>query len=138
MARPAIQRSHPAETANKLDRYSVRLRVVEAAQFETPRTTNGVVTFVGGEFAPFESRGADGDGLLLVGTLQLEGALGWRFYALDLRVVDGPLAGAIVHLRDGGLQDSTVGPCVAVYPIPDDVQIRTGPVDFEVVGYSAT
>ena len=41
------------EAADKLDRYSVRLRVVEAARFETPRTTNGVVTFAGGGVRAF-------------------------------------------------------------------------------------
>ena len=119
----------------KLERYRVDLRVVEAADFEMPETTNDVVTFSDGEFGPFELRAVEGARPLLVGSLRLEAELGWRFYNLDVRVLEGPLRGALVHLRDGQLPASITDPYVAVYPIPDDVQVDPGPLEFEVVGH---
>lgn len=120
----------------KLERYRLDLRVVESAGFEMPETSNGFVTFSDGEFGRFESRVLETAArLLLVGTLQLEAERGWRFYALDVRVSDGPLGGAVVHLRDGRLPASISDPYLAVYPIPDDLHVDPGPLDFEVVGH---
>jgi hypothetical protein len=63
--------------------------------------------------------------------------LGWRFHTLNARITDGNLKGAIVHFRDGRIQESITDPCMAIYRIPDDLKVEAGKIPFEVVALFA-
>jgi hypothetical protein len=74
----------------------------------------------------------------VVGRVQLKKSKpGWRFYTLNVRVKAGPLKGAIVHLRDGRIQNSITDPCISVYRVPANVEIKPGDLDVEPVAMFA-
>jgi hypothetical protein len=61
---------------------------------------------------------------------------GIRIYTLDVRVTDGPLTGALVHLRDGQRPEPG-GPYYCAYKIPAASNMPRGRIPFEVVMYSS-
>ena len=137
---PPIVVGSPIDAAkhDKLSRYEITLEVVKGADIKLPDSKNPIVTFDGRGFTQVEDFSPDHVALYLVGKMQLwkdEG--GWRFYTLNLRVTDGNLKGAIVHLRDGKIQDDITDSCIAIYRIPDNLKIATGDVSFEVVALFA-
>lgn len=130
----------PIDIANheKLRRYEIDLKVVQGADLDVPDSENPVVTFDGRGFQHSKDFRADHEARYLVGKVLLRNdESGWGFYTLNVRVTDGDLKGAIVHLRDGKIQDEITDPCIAIYRIPDVLDVETGNVPFEVVALTA-
>lgn len=122
----------------KLSCYNFSLLVVNGSELKLPTSENPIVIFDGKEFKEVMSFVADANSKYLVSTFQLKkDQLGWRFYTLNVRVSDGELKGAIVHLRNDRIQETISEPCIAVYKIPSEMEIEVGEVPFEVVSYFA-
>ena len=136
---PVVGTVIDSKSDRKLSRYDVSLKLVRGKDIEIPASDNPVVTLVDGQPAEVKKVKLIDNRIYLVGRVQLKPKqLGWRFYTLNLRVKKGPLKGAVVHLRDGSLQNSIRDACIAVYPIPREYGIRVGegqmlPIDFEIV-----
>ena len=138
MLAPVVGKPIDAANHDKLPRYEISLNIVKGADLRLPASENAIVTFDGTEFRQTKDFDSDKDSLYLLGQMQLQkDKLGWRFYTFNVRITDGALEGAVVHLRDGKIQDSITDPCIAVYSIPDDVKVEEGNVPFEVVGLFA-
>lgn len=122
----------------KLSCYNFSLLVVKGSDLKLPTSENPVVIFDGSEFKEVMSFTADANSKYLLSTFQLKkDQLGWRFYTLNVRVSDGALKGAIIHLRNDRIQETISEPCIAVYRIPSEILIEVGEVPFEVVSYFA-
>jgi hypothetical protein len=123
---------------DKLPRYDISLEIVKGGDLKLPVSENGIITFDGREFSKLKDFHPDKDGTYLFCRMQLKPEkIGWRFYTLNARITDGKLKGAVVHLRDGRIQDSITDPCVAIYKIPDDLSVEAGKVPFEIVALFA-
>lgn len=117
-----------------LSRYDISVSVIPGGKLALPKSENPTVTFDGADFQQMGAFKLEQDALYLVGRVQLKkGNLGWRFYTLNVRIKAGPLEGAIVHLRDGRIQNSITDPCIAVYRIPANVEIKPGDLPVEAV-----
>jgi hypothetical protein len=58
-----------------------------------------------------------------------------RYYALNVRFTQGTLKNAVVQLRDytGGRSPSEKDPYVAIYKIPEHIEVEEGELDFHVI-----
>jgi hypothetical protein len=122
----------------RISNHEISLRVVKGADLRIPQSENPTVTFSGTAFQQTAGFRPDPNALYLVGQMQLKkGQLGERFYTLNVRIKDGPLKGAVVHLRDGNIQESIKDPCTAVYRLPADLKVNAEAVPFEVVAIFA-
>ena len=123
---------------DKLPRYKITLEIVKGGDIRLPLSENHTITFDGKEFSKLTDFHPDKDAAYLLCQMQLKpGALGWRFYTMNARVTDGILKGAIVHFRDGRIQESITDPCVAVYRIPEGCDVKIDKVPFEIVALFA-
>lgn len=123
---------------DKLPRYDLSLKIIKGTGLRMPASKNAIVTFDGTEFQQTKDFAGDKDARYVVAQMQLKkGQPGWRFYTLNVRITAGALKGAVVHLRDGKIQDSMTDPCIAVYRIPGDLKVDEGNVPFEVVALFA-
>ena len=123
---------------DRLSHYQIDLAIVRGRDLKLPASDNAIVTFTGKRFQQSKEFRADEKAMYLVGKMQLKrDRVGRRFYTLNARVTKGQLKGAVVHLRDGKIQDSITDPCIAIYRIPDDIEVKTGKVPFEIVALFA-
>ena len=123
---------------DKLPRYEFSLEIVKGGDLKLPVSENAIVTFDGKEFRQTKDFAPDEEATYLFCRMQLKkGELGWRFYTFNVRVTDGVLEGAVVHFRDGRIQGNITDPCIAIYRIPDDIEVETGTVPFEIVALFA-
>ncbi|MCA9174766.1 MAG: hypothetical protein KDB14_09815 [Planctomycetales bacterium] len=135
---PVVGKRIDAAKHDKLPRYDITLEIVKGGDLKLPVSENAIITFDGGEFTAMKDFHPDKDATYLFCRMQLKpDKLGWRFYTLNARIIDGNLKGAIVHLRDGKIQDSITDPCVAIYRIPDDLNVEVGKAPFEIVALFA-
>jgi hypothetical protein len=134
----STDRVHDIENHPLLRSYDISLHVVLGGSLEIRESPNGVVGFDGRDIMEEKQLTVESDDTLLVGRIKLRTGERWkRFYSLDLRVRQGPLKGAVVHVRDGKIQNSVVDECVCIYFIPPGISIDEGPVAFDVCGWSA-
>jgi hypothetical protein len=123
---------------DKLPRYDITLEIAKGGDLKLPASENAIITFDGREFTTLKDFHPDKDATYLFCRMQLKpDKLGWRFYTLNARITDGNLKGAIVHLRDGRIQDSIADPCVAIYRIPEGLNVEAGKAPFEIVALFA-
>jgi hypothetical protein len=123
---------------DKLPRYDLTLEIAKGGDLKIPVSENAIITFEGKEFQKLKDFHPDKDATYLFCRMQLKpDKRGWRFYTLNVRITDGNLKGAVVHLRDGRIQDSITDPCLAIYKIPDDLSVEAGKVPFEIVALFA-
>lgn len=131
---PVVGQAIDPAKHDKLSRYDITLEIVKGADLKLPVSVNPVVTFGEREFQQTKEFRADKDATYIPAKMQLKKhELGWRFYTLNVRVKDGKLRGAVVHFRDGKIQESIADPCIAVYRIPDNVEVMAGKIPFDVV-----
>ena len=130
---------HPIDPKEdrRLSKYKLALRILPGSKLELPKTSNPLVSFDGKKFKHAPKFKPDSDELYLLATIHLNVPLGWRIYTLNARVTAGPLKGAIVHFRDGEIQESIRDPCLAVYRIPKDIKVKPGNIPFEIVSFFA-
>lgn len=120
----------------KLKLYDMGVKVVKGSELRVSDSENPLVVYEQGEFKQVKSFTADAESLYILTTFQLKkNQLGWVFYSLNVRVTDGELKGAIVHLRDDKIQESIKDPCFAIYKLPSDLKVKPGDLPFEVVSY---
>lgn len=136
---PQTNAVHPLYNGRdgRLDRWEVELKVVSGNGLELPATRNTVLTFDGANQVLFDAGGIESSAKYLVAGAQLKTELGHNLYDLNLRITSGPLAGAVVRLRNGRICESMKDPFAAVYRIPNTVKISSGPVPFEVINFIA-
>jgi hypothetical protein len=135
---PVVGPPIDAAKHEKLSRYDISVSVVPGRKLALPKSENPAVTFDGAEFQQIGALKPDQEALYVVGRVQLKKSkLGWRFYTLNVRVKAGPLEGAIVHLRDGRIQNSITDPCISVYRVPAHVDIKPGDLAVEPVAMFA-
>ncbi|WP_145250498.1 hypothetical protein [Aeoliella mucimassa] len=143
----------------------IDLQVIRGSKVKLPETPNGYTTLVNGEVStlffmtkvplpryeegelPLERRippqptgvklPIRKDSLYIVGITRLGESTLQGGYSLNVRIKEGPLAGAIVYLRDYEHPESVGDPFVAIYKIPDDLEVPEGPLSFKVVHISS-
>lgn len=122
----------------KLQKYDISLRVVKGRDMKLPDSQNAVITYQDRKFRKKRRFQPQQETLYLVAQMQLKKKrLGWRFFTMNFRVKEGPLKGAIVHLRDGSGPKSILDPYIAVYALPDKYADAVGPLSFEGVSMFA-
>lgn len=135
---PVVGKRIDPKNHDKLPRYKITLEIVDGGDLRLPLSENPTTTFDGKEFSQLTDFHPDKDAAYLLCRMQLKpGALGWRFYTMNARITDGKLKGAIVHFRDGKIQESITDPCIAVYRIPEGIDVKSGEVPFEIVALLA-
>lgn len=115
----------------RLDSYAIRLRVVRGRDL---RLDEGVplVTLVEGRPTSVERIEPLPERAYVHGTIDLQSERGgWNLYTVVLRVTSGPLAGALIDLRDGRVSDAG-SDHQAVYELPASSEIEDGDLEHEV------
>lgn len=118
--------------------YNISLEVIKGSDFKLPKTKNATVTLGKSGLQGIKDFKVEPNAKYLFGKLQWKKSqMNWRFYIFTVRVKNGALKGAVVHLRDGKFQKSFADPCFAVYKIPEQIKVAPGPVSFEIIGILA-
>lgn len=95
------------------------------------------MTFNGKTLIGTEEGVIEPEATYLYGRLKLLKQYGQRIYTCDVRLEEGPLQGAIVHLRDGILPESIGDAYQCYYRVPDELGVPEGNIKAKVIGWSA-
>lgn len=116
------------------DLYKVSLIVVRGDELKSMKVPNIVHFDDTVRRAPADwPEHIEKDAKYVLGRIRKKGRSHVAVYTLDCRIEDGPLKGAVVHLRDGRLPEDLTGEFAAYYRIPDEVEIDPGALKFRVV-----
>lgn len=56
-------------------------------------------------------------------------------FDLNVRITEGPVAGALIHCRSGKILETYLEPMVAVYKIPEGLDVDLSEPKIEIVGF---
>ena len=114
---------------------SISVRVVDGESVVLPRSENPITAVINGELTEQSNVSLDPSRKYVIGQItSSDASSGKRLYIVDLLVRNGPLKGAIIHLRSGELQRSPDGPLLAVFEIPEGLELANGVMEFDVIG----
>lgn len=102
---------------------------------ELPQTKNGYTTLINGEVGSVKDQAElqiRHNSLYVVGIVKQTKGVG-RIRSLNARITRGPLTNAVVHLRDNTWNESMTDPFVAVYKIPEHIEVTEGDLEFRVI-----
>jgi hypothetical protein len=117
------------------DLYDVQLDVVRGAQLLREDGLKNVVGFDGEAVTAFSdwTKKVDKDATYVYGRVRAKDEWRKKVYIVDCAIQDGPLKGAIVHLRDRRVPKSDDDSYSGFYRIPDDIAINEGKLRFKIV-----
>lgn len=124
-----------ANMQNSSRDFAITLNVAYGRDISIPRSRNFVVTCEKGLVVRAIQPRLSPDRKYLIGEIRLKEQYGTRVAVCDLEITDGPLKGAVVHLRDEYTSESIGDPYFSYFEIPSDLNLAPGPVPFRIVGW---
>lgn len=115
--------------------YSVSLIVIPGDKLKAMKDLRNVVHFDETvRRAPEDWREhVENDAKYVLGRINKKERWHLAVYTVDCRIEDGPLKGAIVHLRDNRFPEDKTTDMAAYYRIPDDIEIEGGTLKFQII-----
>jgi hypothetical protein len=124
-----------ANMQNSSRDFAITLNVAYGREIRIPRSRNFVVTCEKGLVVRAVQPRLLPDRKYLIGEIRLKEQYGTRVAVCDLEITDGPLKGAVVHLRDEYTSESIPDPYFSYFEIPSELNLPSGPVPFRIVGW---
>ena len=120
-----------------LSHYTISLELIRGRNIKLPASKNPVTVFDGRNLSDVHSFVTHLDRLYLVGRFELKEETGWRYFMLDGRITSpDELKGDIIHFLPGKWQESIADPSCCLYLLPEELDLKEGPVEFEIIGQS--
>ena len=121
----------------RLARYKIQLRVESGESLSIRESNNQVLTCVDGNLvsgAPVLEEGR----FYVYGAVDLARELGYHVITCVVRVKSGPLSGALVWIvpPETAFGGSIGDPYQACYPLPENLSLKAGALEFEVVAFT--